>query len=334
MGSEGGEEGKGEMESETYLVVLLPLLVHHKQLQALLPNHRLNMTTPSVTKSVWFHRSSLLLILSFRLVRLTRRLSLRSLPDVLESILGGYPLDELTDDGIALHTTMVWSEEEQERGQHACERKRARDGREAEGRKGGKEKSERTSSTLSLAQFTQMHSRIFLTLIMNPVDDNDEPCKKESASSPPPPRNDPKTSSPPSSFLSASFPSLAPSLPCSPLPCSKKELTDMEYRPSELDVTEVTWTLLHAFSTGLALEVSIDGSELWIHQSSSFGSRSCLVHDFWILDQSDRVGFLCNHRPRELLAIFWMGLQQQTEGGEGKENERSPLERGFQTGSL
>ena len=80
-----GEERARELNmTATDLVVLLSLLVDHEQLEALLPDHRLDVTASSVSQAVWFWGCSLVLaLLALWLVGLARRLALGLVPDVL-----------------------------------------------------------------------------------------------------------------------------------------------------------------------------------------------------------------------------------------------------------
>jgi len=65
------------------------------------------------------------------------------------------------------------------------------------------------------------------------------------------------------------------------------QLTDVEDRHCELDVTKVTRTLLLALAACSAHLASIDGSEFWVVQASLARSMALLVHSLWILDMTD-----------------------------------------------
>lgn len=66
----------------------------------------------------------------------------------------------------------------------------------------------------------------------------------------------------------------------------------MKYRTSQLDMSEMSRALRHAFSTGLTFKVSIYGSHPRVHQSSNFRPVCGLVHHLRVLDFRDRVRFL------------------------------------------
>ena len=63
--------------------------------------------------------------------------------------------------------------------------------------------------------------------------------------------------------------------------------TGVEYRPGELDMAEVARTFRHAFTTGLALEVPVNGAHPGVHESAEFGFVRCLVHDLGMFDFCD-----------------------------------------------
>ena len=55
--------------------------------------------------------------------------------------------------------------------------------------------------------------------------------------------------------------------------------TNMEHWTSKLDVTKMTRTFAHGLSTGLTLEIAVNGSHAWVHQTTHFLPLSRLVHD-------------------------------------------------------
>lgn len=75
------------------------------------------------------------------------------------------------------------------------------------------------------------------------------------------------------------------------------EETDVKDGSSEIDVSEMTRTLGHAFATGLALEVAVDGTESWVAQTTYFGLATCLIHRLWKLDLGHRDGSLQYQSP-------------------------------------
>lgn len=97
-------------------------------------------------------------------------------------------------------------------------------------------------------------------------------------------------------------------------------LTRMKHRSSQLNMAEMTWTLRHALSASLALEIPINRSKTRIHQPSSFRLVGCFVHNFRMLDFGDRVGFLWDR-----------GMGQDASCFPGAQHLRFPLVKGYQT---
>lgn len=72
--------------------------------------------------------------------------------------------------------------------------------------------------------------------------------------------------------------------------------TWMKDWPGQFYVAKVARALGHTLSTGLAFEVSIDGTHARIHQATEFGFMGCLIHDLWMLNLGYGIGFLWNRR--------------------------------------
>src|SRR5258705_5978904 len=68
--------------------------------------------------------------------------------------------------------------------------------------------------------------------------------------------------------------------------------TRMKNRPRQLNMTKMTWTLRHPFTTSLTFEVPINSAHARVHQSSHLGPVRRFVHDFRMFDFGDRIGFL------------------------------------------
>ena len=66
----------------------------------------------------------------------------------------------------------------------------------------------------------------------------------------------------------------------------------MKHRTRQLDVTEVSWTLRHAFSARLALEVPIRRPHPRIVQTADFQLVRSLIDDFRVFDLGNGVCFL------------------------------------------
>ncbi len=57
-------------------------------------------------------------------------------------------------------------------------------------------------------------------------------------------------------------------------------------------MTEMPWALGHGLSTSLTFEVPVNRTHTGVHQTAKFRSVAGLVHDFWMFDLDDGVGFL------------------------------------------
>ena len=68
--------------------------------------------------------------------------------------------------------------------------------------------------------------------------------------------------------------------------------TRVKDRSRQLDVTEMTRALGHAFTTGLALEVAVDGAHAGVVDATRFKTVSAFVIDLGKLNFRHRVGFL------------------------------------------
>ena len=66
----------------------------------------------------------------------------------------------------------------------------------------------------------------------------------------------------------------------------------MKHRTRQLDVPEVSWTLRHAFSARLALEVPIRRPHPRIVQTPDFQFVRGFIDDLRVFDLGYRVGFL------------------------------------------
>ena len=57
-------------------------------------------------------------------------------------------------------------------------------------------------------------------------------------------------------------------------------------------MTEMPWALGHGLSTRLTFEVPVNRAHTGVHQTAKFRSVASLIHDFWMFDLDDGVGFL------------------------------------------
>jgi len=65
----------------------------------------------------------------------------------------------------------------------------------------------------------------------------------------------------------------------------------MKNWPGQFYVAKMTWTLGHTLPAGLTLEISVNGTHARIHQASEFRFMTRFIHDLWMLNLGNRVGF-------------------------------------------
>lgn len=111
-----------------------------------------------------------------------------------------------------------------------------------------------TISALSLPQFTQIHSKIFFTLTMNP--------------------NKRKV------------------LSMGECRENRSQRTRVEHRPCQLNMSKMPRALSHPLATRLTFEVPVDCPHLGVHEATDFGLVGGFVHDFRMFNLGDGNCFL------------------------------------------
>lgn len=68
--------------------------------------------------------------------------------------------------------------------------------------------------------------------------------------------------------------------------------TRMKDRSRQLNVTKMAGTLRHSFTASLALEIPVNCTHPRIHKSPSFRLVCRFIHNLWMFNLGNRVGFL------------------------------------------